>query len=96
MPGICGALKEIVWCHSLFPVMARWQKCCFWSTIMPVESAEVVRHPYRCRITWMYLSTRMALDVWGLIGVGSECEEHFDPLGGRNAQQRPVSSVSRC
>jgi hypothetical protein len=51
----------------------------------------------------------MALDVRGLMGVGSvgwpqdpmtekgtECEEHFDPLGGRNAQQRPVRSVSRC
>jgi hypothetical protein len=24
------------------------------------------------------------------------CEEHFDPLGGRNAQQRPVCSVPRC
>ena len=32
-----------------------------WSTIMPVESAEVARHPYRCRITWM------ALDMRGLM-----------------------------
>src|SRR5947209_12343454 len=27
MLGICGALKEIVCCHSLFPVMTRRQKC---------------------------------------------------------------------
>jgi hypothetical protein len=63
MPGICGALKEVVCCHSLFPVMIRRQKCWFWSTIMPVESAEVARHPYRCRITWMCLFTWMALDM---------------------------------
>ena len=25
----------------------------------------------------------------------TECEEHFAPLGGRNAKQRPVRSVSR-
>jgi hypothetical protein len=42
MPGICGALKEIVCCHLLFPVMTRRQKCWFWSTIMPVESADGV------------------------------------------------------
>lgn len=64
MPGICGALKEVVCCHSLFPVMIRRQKCWFWSTIMPVESAEVARHPYRCRIIWM------ALDMRGLMVVG--------------------------
>jgi len=63
MPGICGDLKEVVCCHSLFPVMIRRQKCWFWSTIIPVESAEVARHPYRCRITWMCLFTWMALDM---------------------------------
>ena len=67
MPGICGALKEIVCYYSLFPVMTRRQKCWFWSTIMPVESARVARHPYRCRITWMYLFTWMALDMRGLM-----------------------------
>ena len=109
MPGIYGALKEIVCWYSLFPVIIRRQKYWFWSTIIPVESAEVARHPYRCRITWMYLFTWMALDMRGLMGVGSVelmaarthdkgagYEEHFDPLGGRNAQQRPVCSVSRC
>jgi hypothetical protein len=63
VPGICGALKEIVCCHSLFPVMIRRQKCWFWSTIMLVESAEVARHPYSCQITWMYLFTWMALEM---------------------------------
>ncbi len=71
MPGICGALKEIVCYYSLFPVMTRRQKCWFWSTLMPVESAEVARRPYRCRITWIYLFTWMALDMRGLMGVGS-------------------------
>ena len=61
MPGICGAPKEVVCCHSLFPAMVRRQKCWSWSTIMPVESAEVARHPYRCRITWIYLITWMVL-----------------------------------
>ncbi|CZR65637.1 uncharacterized protein PAC_15537 [Phialocephala subalpina] len=41
----------------LFPVMIRRQKCWFWSTIIPIESAEVARHPYRCRITWVYFFT---------------------------------------
>jgi hypothetical protein len=26
-------------------------------------------------------------------GRETPCEEHFDPLGGRNAQQRPVCSA---
>jgi hypothetical protein len=42
MPGICGALKEIVCCHSFFPVTTRRQKCWFWFMIMPVESANGV------------------------------------------------------
>jgi len=29
-------------------------------------------------------------------GRETPCEEHFDPLGGRNAQKRPVCSVPRC
>jgi hypothetical protein len=40
-------------CENILMV-ASW----FWSTIMPVESAEVARHPYRCRITWMVLDMR--------------------------------------
>jgi hypothetical protein len=66
MPGICGALKEVKCCYSIFPVMRR-KMCWSWPTIMPVESAEVARHPYRCRITWMYLFTWMAVGMRGLM-----------------------------
>lgn len=27
---------------------------------------------------------------------GTESEEHFDPLGGRNVQRRPACPISRC
>jgi len=60
---------------------------------MPVESAEVARHPYRCRITWI---VSLHTDGVGYARADSRetlCDEYFDPLGGRNAQQRPVCSV---
>jgi hypothetical protein len=67
--GHIGALEEVVCCYPLFSVMIRRQKCWFWSTIMPVELAEVARHPYCCRIIWMYLSIWMALDMRGLMAL---------------------------
>jgi hypothetical protein len=44
MPGICGALKEIVCCYSLFPVMTRRQKFQFWSTVLLINSADIVEY----------------------------------------------------
>lgn len=90
MLGICCALKEIVCCHSFFPVMIRRQKCGFWSVIMLVESAEATRHPCRCQITIDGVGYAGLRDV-GSVGVmaarpydkkGTECKDHFDPLGG--------------
>jgi hypothetical protein len=70
--------------------------------IMPVESAKAARHPYRCRITWMYHID--GVGYAGLMGVGlwlrdpitekdTECKEHFDPLGGRNTQRFSLLSL---
>jgi hypothetical protein len=84
MPGICGALKEVIYYYSLFPVI--------------IQEAEVLVlvHNYTGWISWGYqtlllLSDNIDISLYidGIRYTRADSREtlykkHFNPLGGRN------------
>jgi hypothetical protein len=98
MPSICGALKEVVCCHSLFPVMIGRQKCWFWSTIMLVESAEVDGRETPWQTDrgsyWRSFLIEARIDGVSLLCCGRECGQPLRLVQSWALQAFLVSSVS--